>query len=71
MVQSFKSSPASLNLFSILETKQVRLHIGGLPAKISEKDIEDRFRSFGTVQKVDLIPHPFEGKAKLLYYDFK
>jgi RNA recognition motif-containing protein len=49
----------------------VRLHIGGLPAKISEKDIEDRFRSFGTVQKVDLIPHPFEGKARLLYYDFK
>ena len=47
----------------LIETKQVRLHVGGLPGKISEKDIEDRFRSFGTVQKVDLIPHPFEGKV--------
>ena len=42
-------------------SKVVRLHVGGLPGKISQKDVEERFRSFGTVQEVDIIPHPFEG----------
>ena len=41
----------------------IRLHVGGLAGKINEKDVEERFRSFGKVEKVDLIPHPFEGKT--------
>lgn len=51
-----------------LEIKLVRIHVSGLPPKIAEKDIEERFKSFGNVQKVDLIPHPFEGNCIDLFY---
>ena len=44
------------------EIKVLRLHVSGLPGAIKEIDLEDRFKSFGNVLKVDLIPHPFEGK---------
>lgn len=47
------------------DSKKFRLHVGGLAGKINAKDLEERFRSFGAVQKVDIIPHPFEGKLKL------
>lgn len=50
-----------LCIYLALISKVVRLHVGGLPGKITHKDVEDRFRSFGTVQEVDIIPHPFEG----------
>lgn len=53
-----------INLLFVIEIKMIRLHVGGLPTKIIVKDIEERFRSFGSVQKVDLIPHPFEGKKR-------
>lgn len=45
------------------DSKNFRLHVGGLAGKINAKDLEERFRSFGAVQKVDIIPHPFEGNC--------
>ena len=53
--------PAPAPATSRTEVKVLRLHVSGLPGKITEKDLEERFRSFGKVLKVDLIPHPFEG----------
>ena len=35
------------------ETITKRLHISGLTPQISEKDIKDRFSSFGTVRTLD------------------
>lgn len=49
------------SIIRVLDSKTFRLHVGGLPGNISEKDLEERFRSFGDVQKVEIIPHPFEG----------
>lgn len=50
--------------------KVIRLHVKGLPAKISEKDVEDRFKSFGQIHSVELIPHPFEGINYIFFQSF-
>ena len=48
------------------EKRIIRLHVKGLPPKITEKEVEDRFKSFGKVHSIDLIPHPFEGKNEYI-----
>ncbi len=44
-------------------SRSFRLHVSGLPAHITESDIKDRFRSFGTVQSVEIVKDQFNSSA--------
>ena len=50
--------------------KSMRLHVSGLPRNVSESEVADRFRSFGTVESVQLIKDQFDGKADILSGSF-
>lgn len=47
-----------------MENKPVRLHISGLPNKITAQDVGDCVRSFGTVRAVEIVPNQFEGGCR-------
>lgn len=48
----------------VFMTSSFRLHVAGLPKNITESELAERFRSFGTVQSVEIIKDQFDGKYK-------